>query len=131
MLANYPAAMDAIIKKQPVGSLGGAEEVGAAVLFLCSNAASFIVVWLCHSRRLYRNLNACSPALGGRPPTRRSSFQQRIRLRAVVVPLKSLSKLIQGPIRVVKRCSGMTAYSRADAWIWLSDRNNRPCSLRN
>ena len=48
MLANYPAAMDAIIKKQPVGSLGGAEEVGAAVLFLCSNAASFIVGWLCH-----------------------------------------------------------------------------------
>ncbi|MNP81650.1 3-oxoacyl-[acyl-carrier-protein] reductase FabG [compost metagenome] len=43
LLADYPDAMDAIIKKQPIGRLGGAEEVAAAVLFLCSDAASFIV----------------------------------------------------------------------------------------
>ena len=43
LLASYPDAMDAIIKKQPICRLGGAEEVAAAVLFLCSDAASFIV----------------------------------------------------------------------------------------
>lgn len=43
LLASYPDAMDAIIKEQPIGRLGGAEEVAAEVLFLCSDAASFIV----------------------------------------------------------------------------------------
>lgn len=43
LLSDHPEAMDAIIKKQPIGRLGGAEEVAAAVLFLCSDAASFIV----------------------------------------------------------------------------------------
>jgi NAD(P)-dependent dehydrogenase (short-subunit alcohol dehydrogenase family) len=38
-----PEAMAEIIRNQPIARLGGAEEIAAAVLWLCSPAASFVV----------------------------------------------------------------------------------------
>jgi len=38
-----PTALKEFLKSQPVGRMGRAEEVAAAVLWLCSPAASFIV----------------------------------------------------------------------------------------
>lgn len=35
--------MDAILKEQSIGRLGTADEVAAAVLWLCSPGASFVV----------------------------------------------------------------------------------------
>jgi len=38
-----PEAMAAVLRDQPIGRLGRPEEVAAAVLWLCSSAASFVV----------------------------------------------------------------------------------------
>ncbi|WP_116202814.1 glucose 1-dehydrogenase [Amycolatopsis circi] len=43
MIENQAEAMAGIIKEQPIGRLGKAEEVAAAVLWLCSPGASFVV----------------------------------------------------------------------------------------
>jgi NAD(P)-dependent dehydrogenase (short-subunit alcohol dehydrogenase family) len=43
MLASEPDAMKAIMKDQPIGRLGRPEEIAAAVLWLCSPRASFVI----------------------------------------------------------------------------------------
>jgi NAD(P)-dependent dehydrogenase (short-subunit alcohol dehydrogenase family) len=43
MLAKEPDSMQAILRDQPIGRLGRAEEVAAAVLWLCSPGASFAI----------------------------------------------------------------------------------------
>ena len=43
MLAGQPDAMAGIMKEQSIGRLGRAEEVAAAVLWLCSPGASFVI----------------------------------------------------------------------------------------
>lgn len=43
MLEGQAEAMAGIMQQQPIGRLGTAEEVAAAVLWLCSSAASFVV----------------------------------------------------------------------------------------
>ncbi|MFC3692250.1 MULTISPECIES: SDR family NAD(P)-dependent oxidoreductase [Methylopilaceae] len=43
MIEERPEAMAEILKKQPIGRLGKPDEVGAAVLWLCSDAASFVL----------------------------------------------------------------------------------------
>jgi NAD(P)-dependent dehydrogenase (short-subunit alcohol dehydrogenase family) len=43
MLEGQPDAMAEILKLQPIGRLGRADEIAAAVLWLCSPAASFVI----------------------------------------------------------------------------------------
>jgi len=43
MLKGQADAMAEIMKEQPIGRLGGADEVAAAVLWLCSPGASFVI----------------------------------------------------------------------------------------
>jgi NAD(P)-dependent dehydrogenase (short-subunit alcohol dehydrogenase family) len=43
MLAKEPDAMKAILRDQPIGRLGEPEEIAAAVLWLCSPGASFVI----------------------------------------------------------------------------------------
>jgi NAD(P)-dependent dehydrogenase (short-subunit alcohol dehydrogenase family) len=43
MLAKQPDAMKEIMKQQPIGRLGRADEIASAVLWLCSDGASFVL----------------------------------------------------------------------------------------
>ena len=42
MASDQPKPMAAVLRDQPIGRLGRADEIAAAVLWLCSPAASFV-----------------------------------------------------------------------------------------
>jgi NAD(P)-dependent dehydrogenase (short-subunit alcohol dehydrogenase family) len=43
MLAKEPDAMKEILRNQPIGRLGRADEIASAVLWLCSPGATFVI----------------------------------------------------------------------------------------
>jgi NAD(P)-dependent dehydrogenase (short-subunit alcohol dehydrogenase family) len=43
MLVSQPEAMKELMKEQPIGRLGRSDEIAAAVLWLCSPDASFVI----------------------------------------------------------------------------------------
>jgi NAD(P)-dependent dehydrogenase (short-subunit alcohol dehydrogenase family) len=43
MLDTQPDAMKEIMRDQPIGRLGRSDEIAAAVLWLCSAGASFVI----------------------------------------------------------------------------------------
>jgi NAD(P)-dependent dehydrogenase (short-subunit alcohol dehydrogenase family) len=43
MLAKEPDAMKEILREQPIGRLGRPDEIASAVLWLCSDASSFVL----------------------------------------------------------------------------------------
>jgi NAD(P)-dependent dehydrogenase (short-subunit alcohol dehydrogenase family) len=43
MMVRYPAAMKEAVKQAAIGRMGEPEEIAAAVLWLCSPAASFVI----------------------------------------------------------------------------------------
>lgn len=43
MLVSQPEAMKELMKEQPIGRLGRSQEIAAAVLWLCSPGASFVI----------------------------------------------------------------------------------------
>jgi hypothetical protein len=70
MLQGQADAMAEIMKQQSIGRLGRAEEVAAAVLWLCSPAASFVIgVGLAVDRASFGD------QLHDHPPGRRASHQ--------------------------------------------------------
>jgi NAD(P)-dependent dehydrogenase (short-subunit alcohol dehydrogenase family) len=43
LLTRLPEAMKEVVRDQPIGRLGRPEEIAAAVLWLCSPAATFVI----------------------------------------------------------------------------------------
>ena len=135
MLEGQADAMAEIMKQQSIGRLGRAEEVAAAVLWLCSPGASFVIgVGLAGRRRLHRALRPrrlrnirFSSLAGG-----------RVQLWILMVPLTATAIVVGGvnPPNQRNECldctrpallkarQGDSAISRS--WSTLQDRQSRP-----